>query len=135
MYAINILGAGIPGFMMVFFPHYAETYVLWPGQDYGVMAILGSIWLTIGGVSVLGLRDPLRFIPIFLVQLCYKSIWLITYAFPAMQNENVPEAMYFIVGIFVLLIVEFVFFIRPSDFNLHIPQKEIKAVESVDSLA
>lgn len=124
MYAINILGAGIPGFIIVFFPPFAEKYVLWEGQDYGVMAILGSFWLAIGLTSVLGLHRPYKFLGIFLVQFFYKTIWLSTFIFPAIINKEIlPPATNILIAIFGLLILEFVLFVRPSDFRNHDNEK------------
>lgn len=116
MYFINVLGAGIPGFLIVFFPDFAEKYILWPGQDLAVMAIVGSIWLSIGLVSVLGIFAPYRFLPVFLVQLIYKSIWLLSYILPNLQRGTLPESSSILVLIFLLLIFEFILFIRPKHF-------------------
>lgn len=118
MFAINILGAGIPGFLIVFFPRFAERYVLWEGQDYGTMAILGSIWLAIGLTSILGVFRPKPFLGVFVVQFIYKSIWLLAFVVPQlMQQHPIPPAVYVLIAIFLLLILEFGLFIRPADFR------------------
>lgn len=118
MYAVNILGAGVPGFLIVFVPRFAEQNILWEGQDFGVMAILGSIWLAIGFASILGIYQPYKFLAIFIIQLFYKSIWLITFIIPAfIQQTALPPATNILIGIFILLIVEVILFIKPSDFR------------------
>jgi len=122
MFAINIIGAGVPGFLIVFFPSFAEQYVLWEGQDYAVMTILGSIWLSIGLVSMLGTVMPYRFLPVFIVQLVYKTIWLVTFILPNLLAQNaLPGGTKILIAIFGLLIVEFVLFVRPADFKMATP--------------
>lgn len=118
MYTINIFGAGLPGFLIVFFPSFAEQYVLWEGQDYSVMTILGSIWLAIGLASILGLYHPYKFLGIFVVQFFYKTIWMITYIIPAfIRQETLPPTTNILIVVFLVLIIEFVLFVRPRDFN------------------
>ena len=118
MFAINVLAAGVPGFTIVFFPEFAEKNVLWEQQDYGVMAILGSMWLTIGLLSILGVFQPYRWLPIFVIQFFYKSIWLVSFILPTIYaGEPLPPAAWIVIGIFALLLIEFVAFIRLSDFQ------------------
>ena len=39
--------------------------------------MLGSLWLSLSAASVMALtKDPLRFSPVYVVQMAYKSIWL-----------------------------------------------------------
>ncbi len=117
MYAINVLAAGVPGFLIVFFPEFAEKNVLWEQQDYGVIAILGSIWLSIGFLSILGIFQPYRWLPIFVIQFFYKSIWLLSFVVPAISaGEELPPATQIIIGIFFLLIIEVAMVIRAKDF-------------------
>jgi len=117
MYAINILAAGIPGFLIVFFPSFGEQYVLWEGQDYSIMTILGSIWLAIAIASIFGIFNPYRFLVVFMIQFFYKSIWLMAFILPTlMKGEALPPSARIIIGIFTLLIVECLLFIRPKDF-------------------
>lgn len=117
MYFLNLLGAGIPGFIIVSFPAFAEKYVLWEGQDPAVMSILGSIWLSIGLVSALGIWRPYQFLPIFVLQFFYKSIWLLSYVLPLWLAGTPQANLYILVAIFVLLILEFALFIRLRDFR------------------
>ncbi|MEL7426366.1 MAG: hypothetical protein AAFN81_25450 [Bacteroidota bacterium] len=118
MYAINVACAGIPGFLIVFFPATAEAHLLWPEQDYAVMMILGSIWLAIGISSFLGIYRPFQFIGIFAVQLIYKVIWLAIFFLPyLLSGEPILLAMKIIAVVFVLLVTEFALFLRPRDFS------------------
>ena len=119
MFAINIFAAGIPGFLIVLFPLFAEQHVLWEGQDKGVMMILGSIWLSIGAVSIAGVFRPFAFVSVFVIQFLYKTIWLVSFVVPALlAYEPLPPASFIITGLFVVLIIECLLFIRPEDFKV-----------------
>lgn len=117
MYLLNLLGAGIPGFIIVFFPVFAEQYVLWDGQDPAVMGILGSIWLSIGIVSALGLVRPYLFLPVFVLQFFYKSIWLLSHVLPLWVQGDLRPNLQILIAIFLLLLLEFALFIRLRDFR------------------
>ena len=43
---------------------------------------LGSLWLSLAAASVLALKNPLRFSPVYVCQLLYKSIWIVTTCLP-----------------------------------------------------
>jgi hypothetical protein len=61
-----------------------------PPQDRVVFGLIGSFWLSIGIMAVLGLRAPLRFLPIFLIQLVYKSFWFICVFAPLVISGDFP---------------------------------------------
>lgn len=117
MYGVNLLGAGIPGAIIVFFPNFAEQYVLWEGQDPAVMSILGSIWFSIGLVSALGILYPYRFLPVFVLQFTYKSVWLLSYVLPLSLGGRIPPNLLILIVIFIVLLLEFALFIRLRDFR------------------
>lgn len=71
MYGLNVLAAGVPGLLILFGPESLMSSVT---QDRLYFGVLGSIWLAIGLLSVLGLRSPLQFSAIFVVQILYKSL-------------------------------------------------------------
>ena len=41
-----------------------------------------SFWASLSLLSVLGLRYPLKMLPLFLMQLLYKALWLVAVALP-----------------------------------------------------
>jgi hypothetical protein len=90
MYWYTITGAGGFGLAMVLFPETVRSLLKWPTQDPIVYGITGSVWMAFGVLSIFGLRSPLKFVPILLMQLCYKSIWFIGVVFPLLVSETFP---------------------------------------------
>jgi hypothetical protein len=57
-------------------------------ESSGWRALVGALWTGILVLSALGLRDPLGYSPVLLLQLIYKSLWLLVYALPlALRRE------------------------------------------------
>jgi hypothetical protein len=40
------------------------------------MKIIGSFWLAIGVVSILGLVSPIKISPVLIIQIIYKALYL-----------------------------------------------------------
>ena len=47
-----------------------------------VKGVAFSFWAALSALSVLGLRYPLKMVPLLLLQMLYKSIWVIGVALP-----------------------------------------------------
>ena len=65
-----------------------------------------SFWAALSALSGLGLRYPLKMLPLLLLQLLYKSIWLIAVYLPlrsAGQSTDLTRVM--VMGVVVDLIV------------------------------
>lgn len=102
-YIGNILGAGVPGVIMIGLPAWARANMFAGTQDPAMFGMTGSIWLAIGIGSLIGLRYPHLFKGLFLVQIIYKTIWVLTVAVPLMIQGNmsvVPMAIFFVLIIF-----------------------------------
>ena len=82
MYWYTIVGAGTFGLAMVVIPETVRSLFQWPTQDPIVYGVTGSVWLSFGLLSILGLKSPLKFVPVLLMQLTYKSIWFIGVVVP-----------------------------------------------------
>jgi hypothetical protein len=65
-----------------------------------------SFWAALSALSGLGIRYPLKMLPLLLLQLFYKSIWLIAVYLPlrsAGQSTGLTKAM--VIGVVVDLVV------------------------------
>lgn len=108
MFAANIIGAGVPGLLVTFFPGFAREY-LFDGvaQDGLVFGVTGSVWLAVGLISILGLRNPVPFAGIFMVQVVYKTVWITLVGLPAVAAGD--ERAAFFVVFFALVTLGFAF--------------------------
>jgi hypothetical protein len=61
-----------------------------PEQDPVVFGLVGTFWLAVALTSLLGLRAPLKFLPLFLLQLVYKSSWFLFVFIPMMVRGEFP---------------------------------------------
>ena len=91
MYWYTILGAGCLGLAMVVVPETVRSIFGWPVQDPIVYGVTGCVWLAFGLLSILGLKSPLKFVPILLMQLTYKSVWLIGVVLPLLISGEFPS--------------------------------------------
>jgi hypothetical protein len=90
MYIYTIVGAGGFGLGMICFPGAMRSIFGWPNQDPLVFGVTGSVYLSFGILSIFGLRSPLKFLPVLLLQLSYKVIWFIGVVFPLLAAGKFP---------------------------------------------
>jgi hypothetical protein len=90
MYWYTIIGAGGFGLGIIVMPNVVRSIFGWPIQDPVIYGVAGSVWMAFGLLAILGLRSPLKFVPILLMQLCYKSVWFIGVVFPLLATGKFP---------------------------------------------
>ena len=90
MYIYTIVGAGGFGVGMIIMPEIVKATFKWPANEPISFGILGSVNAAFGLLSILGLRSPLKFAPVLLLQLCYKSIWFIGVVLPLLIAGHFP---------------------------------------------
>jgi hypothetical protein len=90
MYIYTIVGAGGFGLGIIFFPEVMKSALSWPVNEPVVFGIVGSVYAAFGLLSLLGLRAPLKFVPVLLLQLCYKSIWFVGVLLPLLMTAHFP---------------------------------------------
>lgn len=104
LYWYTIVIAGGSGVLMIIFPDLAPSLFGMPVQDPYIFGVAASIWTAFGIMSIFGLRSPLRFLPVLLMQLCYKTIWLLAVVAPLMVGGQRPVYAW----LFTLVMVSFV---------------------------
>ena len=76
MYILTIVIAGGFGLLMLIVPSFVITLLSQPAQDLYLYGVAAAIWTAFGLLAILGLRDPIKYIPILLFQFIYKLIWI-----------------------------------------------------------
>jgi hypothetical protein len=105
MYIYTIVGAGGFGLGLLVIPNVMESVFKWPNQDPIVLGVTGSVNLAFAILSILGLRSPLKFVPVLLLQLCYKVIWFIGVVLPLLAAGEFPNYAILYGVIFVTYII------------------------------
>jgi len=90
MYIYTIIGAGGFGLGMILVPGIVQAAFGFPVQDPVVFGITASVYTAFGLLSILGLKSPLKFAPVLLLQLCYKAIWLVAVILPLLLSGRFP---------------------------------------------
>ena len=90
MYILTIIHAGGSGLGIILIPSIIRSIFGWPSQDPIIFGICSSVWVGFGLLSILGLRSPLKFSPVLLLQLGYKVIWFIGVILPFLIAGKFP---------------------------------------------
>ena len=105
MYGYTIVGAGSLGLAIIFSRSLVESTLGFPREDPITFGINGSVYIAFAALSVLGLRSPLKFAPVLLLQLCYKVVWLIGVILPLLVSGRLPTSGMILVAIFMTYII------------------------------
>ncbi len=105
MYIYTIVVAGLFGLGIIVVPEMIKSKFTWPVEEPVAFGIIGSVYMAFGLLSILGLRSPLKFTPILLLQLCYKTIWFIGVVLPLWVTAHFPSYAMPTVIIFATFIV------------------------------
>ncbi|MGI9471867.1 MAG: hypothetical protein ACR2NZ_10065 [Rubripirellula sp.] len=62
-----------------------------PVQDPIMYGAVAGIWTTVGILCAFGLRAPLKFLPLFTLQLIYKAFWFGFIFFPLVSRGEFPD--------------------------------------------
>ena len=91
MYIWTIVIAGGFGLGMIFAPSKMQSMsdIVCEPVTYG---ITGSVFLAFGLLAILGLRSPLKFAPILLLQLTYKVVWFVGVVLPLLVAGSFPTS-------------------------------------------
>ncbi len=105
LYIYAAFGAGGTGLAMIFFPRAVQSLFQFPAQDPIVFGVFGSFLVASGLVSILGIRSPLRFIPLLVIQICYKLIWILGVLLPQLLRGHLPIHALILCAVFVTYII------------------------------
>lgn len=105
MYLYTLLGAGGFGTGVLFYPEAIKSRLGWSIDDPVALGMLGSILIAFALVSILGLRSPLKFVPVLLLQMCYKTIWFVGVIIPLIIKGQLPGQSIALVIIYVTYII------------------------------
>ena len=92
VFIANVIVASIVGITSLFAMDFAQKHVFQGVfQMNGAMQLVGALWTAIAVLSLMGIFHPVKFSPVLLLQLVYKSSWLIVYVIPSLiQGKEVP---------------------------------------------
>lgn len=76
-------------------------------ESEGIRTILGSLWTAILCVSVLGRFMPVTMSPLLLIQVIYKSLWLLMFVLPSVIVARGREVPLGIAITFLVIVVSY----------------------------
>jgi len=106
MYIYTIVIAGGFGLGIISIPNLIQSIFSMPTQDPIVVGVVGSVYLAFALLSILGLRSPLTFVPILLLQLAYKVVWFFGIIIPILVVGKFPTYALLYIVVFATFIIE-----------------------------
>lgn len=91
MYIYTIISVGLLGLGMIIMPEKIKSLLSWPVDEPIAFGIMGSVYLAFGLLSILGIRSPLKFVSVLLLQLFYKLILFIGVLLPLLFTNKFPS--------------------------------------------
>lgn len=80
-------------------------------ESEGWRKIAGSMWLAILLLSVCGIFYPLQFSAILVMQIIYKSTWLVSYMLPKIFKKQLDQIPWGMSTTFILVVFVYPIFI------------------------
>ncbi len=106
MYVYTIAGAGGFGLGIIFIPNVMQSIFGWPNSDQiTAFGVTGSVYFSFALLSILGLRSPLKFAPLLLLQLTYKVVWFVCVILPLLLMGKFPTYAILFTVIYVTYII------------------------------
>lgn len=105
MYVWTIVGAGGFGLVLLLAPSLVESTMGFPATDPFLRGIIGSVYVAFLILSILGLRSPLKFVPVLFLQLCYKVVWFIMVLLPQLVGGRFPSHAAVLSLIFITYVI------------------------------
>jgi len=105
MYVFTIIVAGGVGILYLASPSTWLAIFAFPFEEPLMAGIAASAYVAFAVLSIFGLRSPLKFVPILLLQFTYKAVWFIAVIFPLLFSGQFPPYGMIMSGIFVLFVI------------------------------
>jgi hypothetical protein len=105
MYAYTIIGAGSFGLLYIVSPGTFIALLGLPSEEPMIAGVMASTYVAFAVLSVFGLRSPLKFVPVLMLQLTYKTIWFIAIIMPLLVAGRLPMYAIPLCAIFASYIV------------------------------
>ncbi len=106
MYIYTIVGAGGFGLGIIAIPDAMRSIFGWPNSDQIIaFGVTGSVYFSFALLSILGLRSPLKFVPLLLLQLMYKVVWFVGVILPILFAGKFPTYALLFTAIYVTYII------------------------------
>lgn len=105
MYVCTIFGAGGFGLGVILVPDVMKSVFGLPSQEPIVFGVTGSVYLSFALLSILGLRSPLKFVPVLLLQLSHKSVWFIGVVLPLLVSGSLANYAMLYAAVFMTYII------------------------------
>ncbi len=90
MYVGTFIVAGGSGLAILLTPEWVKFLFSLPINEPIIFGTFGSVLVTYGFISILGVRQPLIFLPVLIFHLCYKSVWFIGVILPLVIRGEFP---------------------------------------------
>jgi len=74
-------------------------------ESEGTRTLVGSLWTAILIGSCIGLFHPIPMSPVLILQVIYKSLWLLVFVLPRLMTRRVPEVPWGVASVFLVVIV------------------------------
>src|SRR5512139_3981332 len=105
LYVYTLAGAGGLGVWLLLSPaSFAAAFGL-PAPDVFMIGIVGAVYAAFALIAAIGLRDPEPFAPVFLLQLVYKTLWLVVVFVPRAVRGGAPLYAWTLAAVFVTYVV------------------------------
>ena len=91
MYAIILVAAGGTGLVILLAPEVLTDLLGWPFPEPLFPGAYAGCLVAFGILSALGLRSPVKFVPVLMFQLCYKSTWVALVIVPLWMRGELPS--------------------------------------------
>lgn len=104
MYSLTIVIAGSLGAILLISPG-STQWIFGTVCPHILSGMIGSVFLAFALVSVLGLKNPVKFVPLLLMQLLYKSAWLCFVAFPPLITKTIAIEIIPVIAVFLAVVI------------------------------